>query len=490
MSVQTRRMDRPVELSERYYSSDDPLDRVLRPDPHETPDQRSARLMAEFEAKQRSDAIDEMLRQERVAQKKKKEVKILLLGQSESGKSTTLKQFQLLWAPNILDAERLYWRPVIFLNLVVSVRRILECLSVRPDEEARPGTGSSAMSVEETYSRYAELKLKLSPLLQLESVLLNELGAPADFDSANVYDRTSPLPGASGHKRDILVRMEWQERLAKSKAARGSRGPGLGDRVAFADPGDAGAIISACRPELQRLWDDPFVHAVMARRKLRLEESSGFFVNDLNRIARYEYIPTDEDILRARVRTIGVSEHRFTPPSTEREPAEWVIYDVGGTRGQRPKWVPYFEDAQAIIFLAPVSAFDQFLAEDRKVNRLADSFQLFEHICKQELLKGSSIILFLNKADLLKAKLDAGVRFNKWIERYGDRPNEFEAVANYLKGKFVELYKFHRNKVSPRDSRELYVHLTSVVDIRTTHAIFQDVKETIIRDYLRNTKLI
>ncbi|KZO91215.1 guanine nucleotide binding protein, alpha subunit, partial [Calocera viscosa TUFC12733] len=469
----------------------DPLDRVLRPDPHETPEQRSARLQAEYEAKQQSDAIDEMLRQERAATKKTKEVKILLLGQSESGKSTTLKQFQLLWAPNILDAERLYWRPVIFLNLVISIRRILECLSVRPDEETvRPGTGSSTISVEETYSRYAELKLKLSPVLQLEIVLLNALGAPAEFDSASAYDGNTGLLGASERKRDILVRIEWQDRLAKSKAARGIRGPGLADRVAFSDPGDAGAIISACRPELQRLWEDPFVHAVMARRKLRLEESSGFFVNDLNRIARYDYIPTDEDILRARVRTIGVSEHRFTPPSTEREPAEWVIYDVGGTRGQRPKWVPYFEDAQAIIFLAPVSAFDQNLAEDRKINRLADSFQLFEHICKQELLKGASIILFLNKADLLKAKLHAGVRFNKWIERYGDRPNEFEAVATYLKGKFIELYKFHRNKVSPRDPRELYVHLTSVVDIRTTHAIFRDVKDTIIRDYLRNTKMI
>ncbi|EJU02511.1 G-protein alpha subunit [Dacryopinax primogenitus] len=487
-------MDRSLELSERYYSTDDPLDRVMRPDPHETPEERSARLMAEFEAKQRSDAIDESLRQEKLAAKKNKEVKILLLGQSESGKSTTLKQFQLLWDPNLLDAERLYWRPVIFLNLVVSIRRILECLSPRLESEegrdGRPGTGNSTVSDEETYSRYAELKLKLSPMLQLEGVLLNELGAPAEFDTLNAYDRPSSLPGASSRKRDILVHLEWQQRLAKSKATRGSRAAGLADRMAFADPGDAGTIITACRPELQRLWDDQFVHAAMARRKLRLEESSGFFVNDLNRIARYDYIPTDEDILRARVRTLGISEHRFTPPTTEREVTEWVIYDVGGTRSQRPKWVSYFEDAQAIIFLAPISAFDQNLAEDRKVNRLADSLQLFESICKQELLKSASIILFLNKADLLKAKLHAGVKFNKWIERYGDRPNEFEAVANYLKGKFVELYKFHRTKLSPRDSHELYVHLTSVTDIRTTHAIFRDVKDTIVRDYLRSSKMI
>jgi hypothetical protein len=33
-------------------------------------------------------------------------------------------------------------------------------------------------------------------------------------------------------------------------------------------------------------------------------------------------------------------------------------------------WVPYMDDVDAIIFLAPISCFDQVLAEDPKVNRL------------------------------------------------------------------------------------------------------------------------
>ena len=33
-------------------------------------------------------------------------------------------------------------------------------------------------------------------------------------------------------------------------------------------------------------------------------------------------------------------------------------------------WVPFFDNMNAIIFLAPISAFDQTLAEDRSVNRL------------------------------------------------------------------------------------------------------------------------
>jgi guanine nucleotide-binding protein subunit alpha len=184
-----------------------------------------------------------------------------------------------LWSPSILDDERLYWRTVIFLNLVVSIRRVLDCLSVRPQtDNDRPGTGSSSHSVEDTYARYAGLKLKLSPMLQLEHVLLNILGAPAEFDAPTRYDPN--FSEGSTRKRDILVQLAWQERLAKSRSGRGSRGPGYVDRAP--DPGDAAAIISACRPELLKLWDDPFVHAVIAKRKLRLEESSGLYVSSLH----------------------------------------------------------------------------------------------------------------------------------------------------------------------------------------------------------------
>lgn len=71
--------------------ADDPLSRALQPPPDETPAERDERLRAEREAKRVSDEIDEQLRKERVVLKKKKPVRVLLLGQSESGKSTTLK---------------------------------------------------------------------------------------------------------------------------------------------------------------------------------------------------------------------------------------------------------------------------------------------------------------------------------------------------------------------------------------------------------------
>ena len=80
----------------------DPLAAALLPPPDESPIEREVRLKAEIDAKKVSDSIDEMIRQERNDQKKSKaEVNVLLLGQSESGKSTTLKR-ELI--PNIIPA--------------------------------------------------------------------------------------------------------------------------------------------------------------------------------------------------------------------------------------------------------------------------------------------------------------------------------------------------------------------------------------------------
>lgn len=79
-------------VGHRRRSLSDPLAAALRPPKDETPEQRERRLNDEQEAKRVSDGIDEMIRAEKKEKRVKQEVKVLLLGQSESGKSTTLKR--------------------------------------------------------------------------------------------------------------------------------------------------------------------------------------------------------------------------------------------------------------------------------------------------------------------------------------------------------------------------------------------------------------
>ena len=79
-------------------------------------------------------------------------------------------------------------------------------------------------------------------------------------------------------------------------------------------------------------------------------------------------VPSD-DILHARIQTMGVAEHIFDV-DIHGKSVTWHLFDVGGARGQRHSWVPYFDDANAIIFVAPVSAFDQvrFLFSDASLS--------------------------------------------------------------------------------------------------------------------------
>lgn len=88
-----------------------------------------------------------------------------------------------------------------------------------------------------------------------------------------------------------------------------------------------------------------------------------------------------------------------------------------------------FTTVNAIIFLAPISAFDQTLAEDPRVNRLEDSMLLWRSVVSNKLLANVNIILFLNKCDLLKAKLDAGVSLAYHMTSYRDRANDYDSVS-------------------------------------------------------------
>ena len=68
----------------------DPLDAALQPPPGETAEQRVQRLAQEAEARRISNEIDEDIKRERALRKKRQIVKLLLLGQSESGESPSM----------------------------------------------------------------------------------------------------------------------------------------------------------------------------------------------------------------------------------------------------------------------------------------------------------------------------------------------------------------------------------------------------------------
>ncbi|SPO42144.1 related to guanine nucleotide-binding protein alpha-4 subunit [Pseudozyma flocculosa] len=515
---------------------EDPITLALRPPARETPAERSARLAREAEAKKVSDEIDKRLREDANRRKKEKqgEVRILLLGQAGAGKTTIFKQMRLLYEPKAHEANRRWWREIVHLNVITALRGLLECLE-RLEAAAEPESQNSAMtaasgaeraispspSIMATAAEKRALldRLKLAPILSLEQGLRQRLG---------------PLARSKNPQHPILLRAGWQDRIMEklgwlssegtesdaesvAESTRSSSGradligslrrkrssPVLGQIDASAGGGSsaegrtaeyqriytrrrmkresAEQMLIALKEDVLQLWHSPSAKKLRKRGKLESSDSDIYFLNNYERIAQRGYEPTDEDILYARVRTVGISDERIRIDKA----TTYHLYDVGGSRSQRNAWASYFDDANAIIFLAPVSAFDQTLLEDPSVNRVADSLLLFEEIAANPLLRDVSLILFLNKIDILERKLLRGVKVADHFPDF-DGENELEDVWRYFRKEF-RLRVTSSRSVAPQ--RPIYVHTTIATSTRQIKAILNSVNDTILRENLRITGL-
>ena len=56
------------------------------------------------------------------------------------------------------------------------------------------------------------------------------------------------------------------------------------------------------------------------------------------------------------------------------------MFDVGGQRDERRKWIQCFNDVTAIIFVTASSGYNLMLREDPTMNRLRESLDLFKSI--------------------------------------------------------------------------------------------------------------
>merc|ERR1711998_805966 len=84
---------------------------------------------------------------------------------------------------------------------------------------------------------------------------------------------------------------------------------------------------------------------------------------------------------------------------------DFAMFDVGGQRNERRKWIHCFDNVDAVVFVAALSEFDQVLFEDETMNRLDEAIDLFNQIVNSKWFLTSSLILFLNKKDLFEQKL-------------------------------------------------------------------------------------
>jgi hypothetical protein len=114
---------------------------------------------------------------------------------------------------------------------------------------------------------------------------------------------------------------------------------------------------------MKMVWD--------RRSEFQLIESVQYYFNKIDVIKQADYLPEKDDILFSRVRTSGIVTEKYLIDGTTFE-----IYDVGGQRNERKKWIHCFEGVTAVIFVAAISEYDQKLFEDASTNRMVSNYSV------------------------------------------------------------------------------------------------------------------
>ncbi|KAJ8246411.1 hypothetical protein GJAV_G00267440 [Gymnothorax javanicus] len=230
-------------------------------------------------------------------------------------------------------------------------------------------------------------------------------------------------------------------------------------------------------PSISALWSDSGIqNAYDRRREFQLGESVKYFLDNLDKIGDPDYLPTQQDILLARKPTKGIHEYDF-----ELKNVPFKMVDVGGQRSERRRWFECFEGVTSILFLVSSSEYDQVLMEDRETNRLMESLNIFETIVNNRVFSNVSIILFLNKTDLLEKKVK-NVSIKDYFPEFEGDPHCLADVQKFL----VECF---RNQRRDQQQKPLYHHFTTAINTENIRLVFRDVKDTILHDNLKQLML-
>ena len=236
-------------------------------------------------------------------------------GAGESGKSTVLKQMKLLYAQGFTKSEKEEWRAIIFQNIQGAFKVIIDAM-------------------EELSIPFENEKNKVSS------------NWPVEFWTIDAYSVRSNMSMPSSLKTTLVQRIccQW---LTCSRS-----------RIC--------GLMEEFNKQLRRAMNSLYTtisNSMFSTRnpliKTVLNNVRSFFL-DVDRLFARDYVPTDQDVLRSRLRTTGITETIFDLGSLT-----YRMFDVGGQRSERKKWIHCFENVNCLLFLVAISGYDQCLVEDK-----------------------------------------------------------------------------------------------------------------------------
>ncbi|XP_058257139.1 guanine nucleotide-binding protein subunit alpha-11-like [Hemibagrus wyckioides] len=341
------------------------------------------------EEDRKSIAIDKEIRRILAEQKKRerREIKVLLLGTGESGKTTFIKQMRIIHGKGFSEEDRRSFTKMVFQNIFTAIKAITTAMTTL----RIPYTNQQ----NETYAQW------------IQAVNINEV----------------------------------------TQLSRG-----------YVDA-------------IQSLWADTGLKICYSRRReYQLLDSTEYFMSNLERIAAQDYIPNAQDVLRVRFPTTGINDYSFVV-----EKITLRIVDVGGQKSERRKWIHCFEYVTSLIFLASLSEYDQVLEENNQDNRMEESLTLFYTTIHSPWFANSSIILFLNKMDILAEKIKTS-DLHSYFPRFQGRKRDPDAAMEFIR----EMYKQQAQNPEKKENKTIYPHFTCATDTNNIRKVFSDVKDTVL----------
>ncbi|XP_058791375.1 guanine nucleotide-binding protein G(q) subunit alpha isoform X2 [Phymastichus coffea] len=313
------------------------------------------------EQKRINQEIERQLRRDK--RDARRELKLLLLGTGESGKSTFIKQMRIIHGSGYSDEDKRGFIKLVYQNIFMAMQSMIRAMEM--------------------------LKIQYADSSNIEKA---ELVRAIDFETVTTFEEP---------------------------------------------------YVSA----IKDLWKDTGIQECYDRRReYQLTDSAKYYLMEIDRVASPNYLPTEQDILRVRVPTTGIIEYPF-----DLEEIRFRMVDVGGQRSERRKWIHCFENVTSIIFLVALSEYDQILFESENENRMEESKALFKTIITYPWFQHSSVILFLNKKDLLEEKIMYS-HLVDYFPEYDGPQRDPTAAREFILRMFVDL--------NPDSEKIIYSHFT------------------------------
>lgn len=225
--------------------------------------------------------------------------------------------------------------------------------------------------------------------------------------------------------------------------------------------------------QISQVWREHVVRRIFDEHRSAFLDSTEWFFCSLARIGRPDYVPTIEDMLRSRVKTIGIVEDAFEVGGLTLR-----VYDTGSERNERKKWSYTFDASLTmIVYVASLSEYDQLCYEDDTTNRMRESICVFKEIQESLLLRRADLCLVLNKEDVLRGKL-CRVPLSDHFEEFNEG-DDFDAACKFIKRLYLSSEQYENElAVSRLHESAQHPETDSTVDSSTgTHSTVGDIQE-------------